>query len=261
MKKHRKLDSFSARPACMIAMGTLALYAASGIQNTALAEPKAGHGGKQEQAATFAFDIPAGPLATVLTEFRKISGVGTALHLPPESVAGFHSNGVKGDLTYAAALNAILDGTGLGYQMDRGGTRAEIQVQNAEQVSVTTSMNSVGLGQFTESLTDTAQTVSVVPQYILQEQATTTLRDGLRNVPGIALAAGEGGSQGDNLTIRGFSARNDIYLDGIRDFGSYYRDAFDYESIDVLQGPASVEFGRGSTGGVVNQESEAGCLK
>ena len=256
MKKHRKLGKFSTRPACLIAMGTLAMCAATGMENAAAGEPRSAHGGKQEQTPAIAFDIPAGPLAAVLTEFRKVSGIGTALHLPPESIAGFHSNGVKGNLTYTAALNAILEGTGLGYQMDRGGTRAEIQVQNAEQVSVTTSMNSIGLGQFTESLTDTAQTVSVVPQYILQEQATTTLRDGLRNVPGISLAAGEGGSQGDNLTIRGFSARNDIYLDGIRDFGSYYRDAFDYESIDVLEGPASVEFGRGSTGGVVNQETK-----
>ncbi len=84
----------------------------------------------------------------------------------------------------------------------------------------------------------------------------TTLRDTLRNVPGISLAAGEAGAQGDNLTIRGFTARNDIFLDGIRDFGSYYRDSFNYEQVDVLEGPAGVQFGRGSTGGVVNQESK-----
>ncbi len=254
VKKQSKLKSFR-RSARLVAAGTLAFTAASGTQSTALAEPKDPHNGKQEAtAATFNFDIPEGQLADVLTQFRKVSGVGTSIHLPPEQIAGFHSKGVKGAMTFDVALKAILDGTGLGYQMDRGGTRADIQVQNAEQVSVTTSTNSVAMGQFTESLTDTAQTISVVPQYILQEQATTTLRDGLRNVPGISLAAGEGGSQGDNLTIRGFTARNDIYLDGIRDFGSYYRDAFDFEAINVLEGPASVEFGRGSTGGVVNQE-------
>ena len=83
-----------------------------------------------------------------------------------------------------------------------------------------------------------------------------TLRDALRNVPGISLAAGEAGAQGDNLTIRGFTARNDIFLDGIRDFGSYYRDSFNYEQVEVLEGPAGVQFGRGSTGGVINQESK-----
>ena len=73
---------------------------------------------------------------------------------------------------------------------------------------------------------------------------------------GISIAAGEGGAQGDNLTVRGFTARNDIFLDGMRDFGSYYRDPFDLQQVAVLQGPSSVTFGRGSTGGVVNQETK-----
>jgi catecholate siderophore receptor len=80
-------------------------------------------------------------------------------------------------------------------------------------------------------------------------------------VAGISLAAGEGGAQGDNLTIRGFTARNDIFLDGMRDFGSYYRDPFNDEQIDVLEGPAGVDFGRGSTGGVINQESKVPQLR
>jgi catecholate siderophore receptor len=90
----------------------------------------------------------------------------------------------------------------------------------------------------------------------VKDEGVTTLRDTLRNVPGISLAAGEAGAQGDNLTIRGFTARNDIFLDGIRDFGSYYRDTFNYEQVEALEGPAGIQFGRGSTGGVVNQESK-----
>ena len=73
---------------------------------------------------------------------------------------------------------------------------------------------------------------------------------------GISIAAGEGGAQGDSLTIRGFNARNDLYIDGMRDFGSYYRDPFNLEEIDVIQGPDSTNFGRGSTGGVVNQATK-----
>ena len=59
------------------------------------------------------------------------------------------------------------------------------------------------------------------------------------------------------LRLRGFTARNDIFLDGMRDFGSYYRDTFNYQEVEVLEGPSSVTFGRGSTGGVINQESKA----
>jgi hypothetical protein len=64
--------------------------------------------------------------------------------------------------------------------------------------------------KYTEPLLDTPQSISVVPQSVLEQQNATTLRDALRNVAGISLAAGEGGAQGDNLTIRGFSVSADI---------------------------------------------------
>src|SRR6202030_1403643 len=107
---------------------------------------------------------------------------------------------------------------------------------------------------------DTAQPITAVSKTTMEQQGATTLRDTLRNVAGISLAAGEGGAQGDSLTIRGFTARNDIFLDGMRDFGSYYRDPFDMQEVAVLQGPSSVTFGRGSTGGVVNQETKVAQL-
>ncbi len=116
------------------------------------------------------------------------------------------------------------------------------------------------LPKLTEPLLDTPQSITVVPRQLIDDQNDITVRDALRNVPGISLAAGEGGAQGDSLTIRGFSARNDFFLDGMRDFGSYTRDPFDLESIEVLKGPAAVIFGRGSTGGVVNQVSKEARL-
>lgn len=116
------------------------------------------------------------------------------------------------------------------------------------------------LPKLTEPLLDTPQSINVVPRQLMNEQATTTVADALRNVPGISLAAGEAGAQGNNLTIRGFSARNDFYLDGMRGFGSYFRDPFDLEEIEVLKGPASILFGRGSTGGVINQVTKRPLL-
>jgi len=112
------------------------------------------------------------------------------------------------------------------------------------------------LSKYTERIVNTPQSISVVPQQVIKDQGATTLRDALRNVSSVSLAAGEGGSQGDNLSIRGFTARNDIFLDGMRDFSSYYRDPFNIQEVAVLEGPSSITFGRGSTGGVVNQESK-----
>src|SRR6266478_648198 len=116
------------------------------------------------------------------------------------------------------------------------------------------------LGKLTEPLVNTPFTVETVTRQLMNDQGVTTLRDALRNVPGISLAAGEGASQGDSLTIRGFTARNDIFLDGLRDFGSYYRDPFYLQDIKVLKGPSSILFGRGSTGGIVEQDSKMPTL-
>jgi catecholate siderophore receptor len=117
------------------------------------------------------------------------------------------------------------------------------------------------LPKLTQPLRDTPQSITVVPRQVLEDRATTSTTDALRNVPGVSLQAGEaGGGQGDNLSLRGFSARNDIFLDGMRDFGAYYRDAFNLESVEVLKGPSSVLFGRGSTGGVINQVSKSAHL-
>lgn len=103
------------------------------------------------------------------------------------------------------------------------------------------------------AIRDIPQTVNIVNRALLDAQNATTLTDALRNVPGITMAAGEGGQIGDNVNLRGFTARTDIYLDGMRDRGQYKRDTFALDAVEVLKGPSSLFFGRGSTGGVINQ--------
>jgi catecholate siderophore receptor len=102
-------------------------------------------------------------------------------------------------------------------------------------------------------LIDVPQTIDTISEQELKDRAITTFNDALRTVPGITLGAGEFRSMGNTPSIRGFVARTDIFLDGLRDFGDYYRDPFDLQEIEVLKGPSSILFGRGSTGGVINQ--------
>lgn len=111
----------------------------------------------------------------------------------------------------------------------------------------------------TETILDTPQSITVVPEKVIQEQAATTLRDVLRNVPGITFGAGEGGGgQGEQLRIRGFTANSDLYVDGIRDATpANNRDPFNLEQVEVVKGAASAYSGRGSTGGTVNMVSKA----
>ncbi len=108
------------------------------------------------------------------------------------------------------------------------------------------------LSRIPTPLLDTPQSITVVPQQVIQDQGGTSIQDALRNVPGITFTAGEGGVQGDQITIRGYTARNDIYRDGIRDPGWYTRDAFSFDRVEVYKGPSSFAFGRGSTGGAIN---------
>ena len=127
----------------------------------------------------------------------------------------------------------------------------------SEFVEVTGRPRSVASPKYTEPLRDIPQTINVITAAVMEQQGATTLREVLRNVPGITFQAGEGGvPAGDQLTIRGFSARTDIFVDGVRDFGGYTRDSFNLEQVEVAKGPASGITGRGSTGGSINQVSK-----
>ncbi|MGH9655514.1 MAG: TonB-dependent receptor domain-containing protein, partial [Bryobacteraceae bacterium] len=249
------------KPRRWIAMGTLAAYAATGSGKIALAQKSSpggrrGHSGQIATLPVRRYNIPPGKFGDVLQAFQAGSGVkSTAANA---EILNVQSPGVTGLLTLDEALKRIFSNTGVTYRFVKLNA-IELDFQSAlTSVNVTAKILELAtsIPKFPKPLEDIPQTIDVVPHQVMQQQANTTLRDALRNVAGISLAAGEGGAQGDNLTIRGFSARDDLYIDGMRDVGNYYRDPFNTQEVEVLKGPASVIFGRGSTGGVVNQASK-----
>ena len=260
-QENKRRRTLSGRRA-WLAVGTIAAYAATGSSKAMLltAQNPKGQPNGQAELPVRRFEIPAGPLDVTLAQFAKLCGVTVDYSVPVATVPGFKSPGVSGLYSEQQALRQILVGTGLDFTFTAQ-DQVLIGVKSAQSVEVRSEIpDSIALTKFPAPLIDTPQSITAIPRQVLDQEGATTLRDALRNAPGISLAAGEGGSQGDNLTIRGFTARNDIFLDGMRDFGSYYRDPFDYEQVDVLEGPAGVDFGRGSTGGVVNQESKMPLL-
>ena len=258
MKGSKKVSAKGGVRTKWVALAAAAAYAASG-QVGAKAQGKAVEPSVKPVAAQLPvrrFKIDAGTLDVALETYKAQSGVSVEVKLPDGQLGGFPTDGVNGLMSSEEALQRLLAGTGLSFVLS-GPDKVVIGLKASESVSVAGTLgDSVAMGKFTEPLLDTAQTVAVIPQFVLADEQNHTLLDAVRNVPGISLAAGESGAQGDNLTIRGFTARNDIFLDGIRDFGSYYRDSFNFEQVEVLEGPAGVQFGRGSTGGVINQESK-----
>jgi catecholate siderophore receptor len=113
--------------------------------------------------------------------------------------------------------------------------------------------NTSTIGKGNQELRDIPQSVTVVTQRLLEDRKLDTLKQALHNTAGISFMAAEGGEE--DIRLRGFSlaATGDIFVDGLRDPAFYDRDTFNNERIELLRGSASMLFGRGSTGGVVNQ--------
>jgi catecholate siderophore receptor len=114
-------------------------------------------------------------------------------------------------------------------------------------------VNRVASGKFTEPLLNTPKTITVLSKEVLQDKNATTLREVGRTTAGVTLGSGEGGNAfGDRFFIRGFDARNDVFIDGIRDPAVSIRENFFTEQIEILRGPASAYTGRGTAGGAIN---------
>src|ERR1700733_688646 len=134
-----------------------------------------------------------------------------------------------------------------------------VQVTGSQAGSYTAP--SSGLLKLQEPLLDTPISVTTITQQLMEDRGDTNLNDALRNAPGVTLASNESSFMGNVPYIRGFSARTDMFLDGMRDIGMYYRDPFNLTDVEVLEGPDSILFGRGSTGGVVEQDTKTPQLE
>lgn len=100
-------------------------------------------------------------------------------------------------------------------------------------------------------LRDIPQTVNVITQELMRDKGVRSMEDAVKSVPGVSLTHGDG--QRDQVFIRGFSSIGDQFIDGIRDDSLYFRDMSNIEQIEVVKGPASVLYGRGSSGGMINR--------
>ncbi len=114
----------------------------------------------------------------------------------------------------------------------------------------------------TAPLVDTPQTITVIPQQVIKEQGARNLTEVLKNTPGISFNAGENGfgTSSNNFSMRGFDTSGNIFIDGSRDSGSYTRDVFNIEQVEVVKGPAA-DNGRGGAGGYVNMVTKTPSLR
>ncbi|MCL1513864.1 TonB-dependent siderophore receptor [Parasaccharibacter sp. TMW 2.1891] len=167
--------------------------------------------------------------------------------------------------TTALHQDGVATSDGTHAEQTTAGTSASRAAQDGVQATQVERIHVIGhpfntmhagndMGRLPQDVMHTPQTIDVVPRELIKQQNVKSLDEALRNVPGITASVGEGagGLNGDQFLIRGFPAQNDIYEDGLRDFGVYSRDSFNYDSVNVIKGPSSQVFGNGTTGGAIN---------
>ncbi|MBC7656988.1 MAG: TonB-dependent siderophore receptor [Frankiaceae bacterium] len=100
-------------------------------------------------------------------------------------------------------------------------------------------------------LIDTPQSITVITQQLIRDQAMQGMADVVRYVPGVGMAQGEGNR--DTPIFRGSGSTADLFIDGMRDDVQYFRDLYNIERVEVLKGPNAMIFGRGGSGGLLNR--------
>lgn len=108
------------------------------------------------------------------------------------------------------------------------------------------------------AIKDIPQSITVVTESQIEDQALRSIADVLTFVPGVMPGTGEGNR--DQITLRGNNTTADFFVDGIRDDVQYFRDLYNADRIEILRGPNAMIFGRGGGGGVINRVTKRSSL-
>jgi catecholate siderophore receptor len=98
---------------------------------------------------------------------------------------------------------------------------------------------------------DVPQSLSILGEQQIEDQAFQGMGDLLRYTPGVAISQGEG--HRDAMIIRGIQSTADFFIDGLRDDVQYYRPLYNVQQVEILRGSNALLFGRGGGGGVINR--------
>lgn len=108
-------------------------------------------------------------------------------------------------------------------------------------------------------IVETQQSISVVTRDQIEAQSASTLGQVLGYTPGVVGEAFGVDGRFDNPLIRGFESNQSQYLNGLklmRTFGATSTEIYGLERVEVLRGPASVLYGQGNPGGLINMVSK-----
>lgn len=210
------------------------------------------------EAPSYHFDLSSQPLSQALQRFGQISG--QQIIFSKEFVEQLTAPELKGDFTAEAALDRLLQNTGLvavrssaGALMIRQSSPSSVDEPSANAVNPEDSLYTVTVfgraAQYTQK--DIPQTMTAFSPEFMENVAAVDTYNILRFVPTAAGRYSEFGFNPGESVIRGFqSVRtiNGVTLDTM----NHGADLVNAERVEVLMGPASVLYGSMQPGAVVN---------
>jgi len=105
---------------------------------------------------------------------------------------------------------------------------------------------------------ETPQPITIIDDDLYLAQGAISVSDTLNYVSGVTANPYGPDSRVDGATVRGIDALQ--FRDGMRDVFSFYAsiraDPYNFDQVELVRGPASVLFGQGSLGGIVNLVSK-----
>ncbi|RCK29514.1 TonB-dependent siderophore receptor [Thalassospira lucentensis] len=265
--------------------GRVALVASALMMTTALVPfvlvtpAQAQQAGHNRIDGQYEFDIPAQSLTSALAQFGVQSGL--QVTVDGALVRGLEGRAVTGTMRADTALEVLLGGTGLNYDVTGDGTvviealqtgaAADGEVLDPVRVEATgvelSGPNDAITDSFvanrsrTASKTDTpvlddSAAVSVVTQKELETRNVQDVQQAVAYTAGVQ--AGEYGSdvRYDYVRLRGFYSSLSTYRDGLSsrtyNFTTARQEPYGLQQVDILKGSTSSLFGMNGPGGLVN---------
>lgn len=226
------------------------------------------------RAGVHYFDLPRQPAVIGIPAFSRQAGL--QIVAPARTLAGKHTNALRGNYPVDAALSQLLAGTGLRIASRVADTVSLIAETPQQQTSAgavpsrpSTAKDDNGVGDIVVTATRREESAQNVPAALsvlrgsdFSERNVRTVNDIENSTPSLEATSQLGTGQ-TQFTIRGvgltdYAANNTgtvgVYIDEVNHpyAVTFQGSLFDIDRVEVLRGPQGTLFGRNTTAGVVS---------
>lgn len=229
-------------------------------------------------AARHDYAIPRQSLDGALAAFARVSSLQVLNR--GAATRGVTSPGVSGRFTAAEALSRLLAGTGLTPHFASANTVTvtgpgaasfsalsgaialdTIDVQGADDSVGYVARTSTAGSKTSTPLIETPRSISVITRQELDDRVVTSLPEAVRYTAGVTTGGFGFDPRFDQIYIRGFPTTTlGDFRDGLKQFPAgfttFRTEPYGLDTIEIIKGPASVLYGQGVPGGLIDRRSK-----